>query len=63
MELKPSRCGVCNYDIPINHACYHRIEEDMTITSYHVACKGKLENIKPCLDCGKHRLLCDECKE
>lgn len=63
MEFKPSRCGVCNHDIPISHACYHRLEEDMTTTSYHGACVGKLKDIKPCPDCGKHRLLCDECKE
>lgn len=63
LNLKPSRCGVCNHDIPIDHACYNRLEVDMTATSYHFACSGKLKDIKPCVDCGHHRLLCDECKE
>lgn len=63
MEFIPSKCGVCNEDIPVEHACYHRLEKDMTTTSYHFSCSGKLKDIKPCSECGKHRLLCDKCKE
>lgn len=40
MELIPSRCGVCNHDIPVEHACYHRLENDMTTTSYTLLALG-----------------------
>ncbi|QDP42840.1 hypothetical protein HWC53_gp056 [Bacillus phage vB_BmeM-Goe8] len=59
--MKESKCGVCNQGIPINHCALHRIEEDKTITSYHMAHEGQLSEIEPCALCGLHRLLCDGC--
>lgn len=58
-----SRCGVCNYDVPAEHEQLMKVENDGTVTSYHMNCEGKAKNIKPCEDCGKHRLLCDDCAE
>ncbi|AZU61051.1 hypothetical protein CHR53_07175 [Neobacillus mesonae] len=58
-----TRCGVCNHDLNMGHVLYHKLEDDGTITSYHIACGGKTKDIEPCEDCGQHRLLCDECKE
>lgn len=57
------RCGICNHDIPVDHVAYHRKEEDGHITSYHMDCGSKTKDMKPCVDCGQHRLVCDECKE
>lgn len=56
-----SKCGVCNHDIPAQHVAAHQVEHDMTTTSYHVSCSRK--GIKPCTNCGYHRLLCDKCQE
>lgn len=58
-----NRCGVCNYDIPMKHASLHRVENDNSITSYHFSCGSRANELKPCTDCGRHRALCDECKE
>jgi hypothetical protein len=58
-----NRCGVCNHDVPLDHAQVGRWEKDGTITSYHMYCETKASKIKPCVDCGYHRLLCDECRE
>ncbi|PHC86057.1 hypothetical protein COF42_17245 [Bacillus wiedmannii] len=58
-----NRCGVCNYNIPIDHCSLHQMEKDGSVTSYHFACEGKAKKIEPCIDCGQHKALCDECKE
>ncbi|PFE87772.1 hypothetical protein [Bacillus thuringiensis] len=63
MSKIENRCGVCNYDIPMEHASLHRRETDNSLTSYHFACGFKADKLKPCVDCGHHRALCDECKE
>lgn len=55
-----NRCGVCNYNIPLEYASNNRMEEDKTATSYHFACGTVNE---PCVDCGQHRKFCDECRE
>ncbi|MED1711739.1 hypothetical protein P4V34_28735 [Bacillus thuringiensis] len=62
--MKPDLCGVCNEEIPIGHVCISRREGETgyKFTSYHIACENKIPK-KPCDDCGKHRLLCNECKE
>lgn len=57
------KCGVCNYNVPLDHAQAGRIEEDGTHTPYHMGCEGRAAKMKPCEDCGYHRLFCDECKE
>lgn len=61
--MNGSKCGVCNYDIPDEHVKLHRVEKDKTITGYHMACEGKAKDVTACVDCGQHRLLCDECRE
>lgn len=58
-----NKCGICNHDLDIRHCAMHRVEEDGTLTSYHMQHEGQLKDIKPCIDCGHHRLVCDECKE
>jgi hypothetical protein len=61
--MESSKCGVCNYEIPIEQAQLLRREEDGSFTSYHIACEGKAKVIHPCEDCGYHRLLCSDCAE
>ena len=58
-----NRCGVCNHDLNMEDTLYHRRESDGSVTSYHIPCGVKTKDIKPCEDCGQHRLLCDECRE
>ncbi|WP_416045911.1 hypothetical protein [Priestia megaterium] len=58
-----NRCGVCNYNIPMDHVSMHRIEENGSLTSYHMRCESKAAKLKPCVDCGEHRAVCDECAE
>jgi hypothetical protein len=61
--MKANKCGVCNYEVPVDHAQLIMREKDGTFTHYHMTCEGKAKDIKPCEDCGYHRLLCDDCKE
>lgn len=56
-----NNCGVCNEEIPLDHACSNRVESDGSVTSYHLSCNA--ENIQPCSDCGYHRKFCSECAE
>jgi hypothetical protein len=56
-------CGICNEEIPWQHACYSIQENDGTFTRYHMSCGNKVKKVEPCEDCGKHRLLCNECRE
>jgi len=58
-----TKCGVCNHSIDISHCAFHKMEKDGSVTSYHMYHEGQLKDLKPCEDCGHHRLLCDECKE
>ncbi|AMB18698.1 hypothetical protein BH780_gp115 [Bacillus phage Eldridge] len=58
-----TKCGVCNEGIDISHCAFHKMEEDGSVTSYHMHHEGQLKSITPCTDCGQHRLFCDECKE
>ena len=58
--MKPSKCGVCNSEIPIDHVQLHRIEHDSSITSYCMSCEGRIKDIRPCRICGKHHLTCDK---
>lgn len=58
-----SNCGVCNYPIPIEHAQIIRKESDESYTFYHLKCEGRAKSIKPCPDCGYHKLKCSECAE
>ncbi|PAQ15044.1 hypothetical protein CD798_08350 [Bacillaceae bacterium SAOS 7] len=62
-NLNGNRCGICNHDVPISETQLLRQESGGTFTSYHIRCESQTKNIKPCEDCGQHRLLCDECKE
>jgi hypothetical protein len=55
-----SQCGGCNYEIPLDHASLNRVEADGTLTSYHFQCGGV---DKSCEDYGRHRRLCNECRE
>jgi hypothetical protein len=58
-----NRCGVCNYEIPVDHVRLMIREKDGTFTHYHMACGTRAKGIKPCEDCGYHRLLCSDCAE
>src|SRR5690625_2271654 len=57
-----SKCGVCNFQVDLRNECISRRESDRR-TFYHLSCEGKSKGIKPCSDCGLHRLKCDECVE
>ncbi len=54
-------CGVCNEEVPMEHASMARMEEE-GITVYHAKCEGQIPK-EPCEDCGKHRMFCSECAE
>jgi hypothetical protein len=56
-------CGVCNHEVPMEHAQLVKKEEDGTFTCYHMGCEGKAKKLQPCQDCGHHRTFCNECKE
>ncbi len=58
-----NNCGVCNHDIPMDWEQISRLEDDGTLTSYHMYCEVQANRIKPCEDCGLHRLLCTDCAE
>jgi hypothetical protein len=58
-----NNCGVCNHHLDINHAQLRRFELDGTLTPYHMGCEGEARKLKPCVDCGQHRLLCSDCAE
>jgi len=61
--MKANKCGICNYEILVGHDQSVIKEKDGTLTHYHRICKDKAKEIKPCEDCGYHRLLCDDCAE
>ncbi len=61
--MNGSRCGVCNHDVPMEHTQVMRREYDDSITSYHMRCEYGASKLKPCEDCGYHRLLCNECAD
>lgn len=61
--MEESLCGVCNHKVPMYHAQIGRIEKDGSLTSYHLSCEVPASKIKPCVDCGHHKLVCSECKE
>jgi len=61
--MKTNKCGVCNYEIPINHAQLVRQEKNGSFTSYHLTCENEAKEVKPCEDCGYHRLICSDCAE
>ena len=52
-------CHSCGQELPIDHACKMRIEEDGNVSSYHFGCPEP----KKCPDCGYHRNVCEECAE
>lgn len=56
-------CGVCNHIVPLEVAQIAKVESDGTLTTYHMGCEYGTKDIKPCEDCGKHRLLCNDCAE
>lgn len=58
-----NKCGVCNKEVPIDHTQLGKIETDGTLTSYHMRCEYAASKVKPCGDCGYHRLFCDACAE
>lgn len=55
-------CGVCNEEVSIERACIAFLESEKEVTSYHLNCEEQIP-CKPCEDCGKKRLICNECKE
>jgi len=57
------KCGVCNLEIPLDHASLNRREWGGTATRYHFLCGDKAKEVKPCQDCREHRLFCDDCKD
>ncbi|AIW03345.1 hypothetical protein CPT_Mater188 [Bacillus phage Mater] len=61
--MRPEKCGICNEEVPVHHCALYKREEDQSLTTYHMRHEGQLKDLKPCSDCGHHRLLCDECKE
>jgi hypothetical protein len=63
LKIRKELCGVCNKKVPIEHEQIGRKEENGTITPYHMACEGQAKKLKPCEDCGEHRLFCTECGE
>jgi len=56
-------CGVCNKEVPLDHEQLGRRESDGSITPYHMNCERRVRIIKPCEDCGQHKIFCNECKE
>lgn len=56
-----NNCGVCNKCIPLDHACQSRIENDRSLTSYHLNCN--VNEVKVCSDCSYHRNFCNECAD
>lgn len=58
-----NNCGVCNHDVPLDHAQLGRREDDGSITPYHMGCESGAKHLKPCEDCGLHRKLCNDCAE
>lgn len=61
--MKESLCGVCNHVVPIDHCQMARLEKDGTLTSYHMQCEVPAGKLKPCEDCGHHKLFCTDCGE
>lgn len=61
--MQSEKCGVCNHEVPIDFTQIARKEEDGTYTFYHMYCEVPAAKLKPCVDCGHHKALCDECKE
>ena len=59
--MKPELCGVCNEEVPSEHACMIRKEKE-GFTVYHMKCEGQIPK-EPCEDCNRHRLFCSECAE
>lgn len=57
-----SLCGVCNEQVPMEHACIIRQENNKEFTIYHIKCEGQIPK-EACEDCNKHRLFCSECAE
>jgi len=57
--MSSSICHSCGEELPLDHACKMRIEEDGNISSYHIYCPEP----KICPDCGYHRNVCEECCE
>ncbi len=60
--IAPS-CGVCNFEVPIDHAQVGRREADGSCTPYHMGCEREAGRLLPCPDCGHHRALCSDCAE
>jgi len=54
-----SICHSCGEEIPMDHACKMRIEEDGAYSTYHCGCPEP----KICPDCDYHRNVCEECCE
>lgn len=55
-------CGVCNESIPNDKACIMKREEGNELTSYHMQCESRVPKLR-CEDCGKYRIICNECRE
>lgn len=60
--MQADLCGVCNEEVPIEHVRLMRQENEREFTSYHMKCESKIPKY-PCVDCGKHKLFCSECRE
>lgn len=61
--MEQSNCGVCNKPVSFDERQFMMIESDKTVTAYHMGCEYRLSKVKPCEDCGQHRLFCNDCGE
>lgn len=59
--MKVNLCGVCGKEVPIEHTQMMKMEDDNTLTVYHLVCEYAASKLKPCDNCGKHRLVCPNC--